>query len=527
MRLYELVSANAARVPDSLAVTAPDGTMSYGELDAAANQVAHALMELGVTKGDRVGLWLDKSTHAVVAMQGVLRLGAAYVPVDPLSPVSRAAKVLGDCQASAIVTTPERSRMLTSAGLGDAAYLCTGDGGAGVGWDAVRTQSAAPLPDCGVAEDDLAYILYTSGSTGDPKGVCISHRNALAFVEWAAAELGATGRDRFANHAPFHFDLSVLDLYVAFLAGASVHLVPHEMSYVPGLLVAFLVGARITVWYSVPSVLMLMMDKGGLLEAEPEALRALLFAGEPFPVKHLRRLRERWPSIRFLNLYGPTETNVCTFYEVTQIPPERTIPVPIGKACSGDCVWAQRDNGSVAGPHEEGELIVEGPTVMLGYWGRTPQGGTPYATGDLVMLLEDGNYQYLGRRDHMVKIRGHRIELGEVEAALQAHPAISQAVVTVAGEGMDKRLVAYLTSTDGEQLPLLRVKQHCAERLPRHMIVDAVRYLDSIPRTANGKVDRRRLQTWAEGASFDPAPAAAATTIAPENIAPMAVPRPR
>jgi amino acid adenylation domain-containing protein len=504
MRLHELVRASAARVPDSLAVSAPDGTMSYAELDAAANQVARTLAALGVTAGDRVGLWLDKSTRAVTAMQGVLRLGAAYVPVDPLSPVSRAAKILGDCEARAVVTTPERSHLLASAGVGASGYLCVGEGGAGVGWDMVRAQSAAPLPDPQhdpqVGQDELAYILYTSGSTGDPKGVCISHRNALAFVEWAAAELGATGQDRFANHAPFHFDLSVLDLYVAFLAGASVHLIPHEMSYASRLLVDFLRTAKITVWYSVPSVLMLMMDQGGLLEIEAETLRALLFAGEPFPIKHLCRLREHWPSIRFLNLYGPTETNVCTFYEVTQIPAERVIPVPIGKACSGDRVWARRDDGSVAGPQEQGELIVEGPTVMLGYWGRAPQRGAPYATGDLVTLLEDGNYQYLGRRDHMVKIRGYRIELGEVEAALTAHPAISQAVVTVVGEGMDKRLVAFLTSVNGEQLPLLRVKQHCAERLPRHMIIDVVHYLDAIPRTANGKADRRQLQAWAVGA---------------------------
>jgi amino acid adenylation domain-containing protein len=501
MRLHELVTASAARVPSSLAVNGPEGKMCYAELDATANQIARALALLGVAKGDRVGLWLDKSARAVACMQGVLRLGAVYVPIDPASPVVRAGKILKDCRARAIVTIPERSQALASAGIDDAAHLCTDHtdhGGSGATWEFVLAQPAEPLPDPRVTEAELAYILYTSGSTGEPKGVCISHRNALAFIEWAAAELTVMEQDRFANHAPFHFDLSVLDLYVAFLAGASVHLVPDGMSYAPKLLVDFLFRERITIWYSVPSVLMLMMSEEDLLNTEPETLRAVLFAGEPFPIKHLRRLRERWKSVRFLNLYGPTETNVCTFYEVGPIPPDQMTPPPIGKACSGDRVWARRDDGSVARPGEEGELMVEGPTVMLGYWGRPPHNGLPYATGDRVVGLDDGNYQYLGRLDHLVKIRGHRIELGEIEAALLTHPQISQAAVVVAGFGMDSRLVAYLVGTGTKQLPLLRVKEHCAARLPRQMIIDAVRYLDSLPRTSNGKVDRRRLQTWAE-----------------------------
>jgi L-proline---[L-prolyl-carrier protein] ligase len=483
MRLHELVREHARTSPNALAVSASDGRMTYRELDLEANRLAGALVARGVRRGDRVALWLPKSTRAVAVMQAVLRLGAAYVPIDPRSPVDWAVRPLRDCAPRAVLTTAELAESLRRAGITAAMPYPEEP----TSWDHAR-----PPPEPGGTEHDLAYILYTSGSTGTPKGVCLSHRNALAFVEWAGDELQAGPADRFANHAPFHFDLSVLDLYVAFRAGASVHLIPPETAYAPRLLVDFLDGRHITVWYSVPSALILMTRAGGLLDRRPPALRALLFAGEPYPVGHLRRLRDHLPGVRFLNLYGPTETNVCTYHEVTAIPPEQIRSVPIGRACSGDQVWAVRDDGSPAEPGEEGELVVDGPTVMLGYWGRPPRAG-PYRTGDRVVLGADGEYHYLGRRDAMVKIRGHRVELGEVEATLQAHPAISDAAVVLSGAGLEAKIVAYLVPAGVDRPDLLDVKRHCAAALPRHMIVDTVRYLADLPRTGNGKVDRRLL----------------------------------
>jgi clorobiocin biosynthesis protein CloN4 len=342
------------------------------------------------------------------------------------------------------------------------------------------------------APGDLAYILYTSGSTGKPKGVCVTHENARAFIDWAYEELAPSPQDRFANHAPFAFDLSVLDLYVAFRAGASVHLIPPELSFAPIQLVEFLYRERISIWYSVPSALTVMMRYGGLLDRPaPDALRTVLFAGEPFPVTHLRSLAG-WTPARLMNLYGPTETNVCTFHEVTPADLDRDRPAPIGIAASGDRVWAQRDDGGVAALGEEGELLVDGPTVMSGYWGQPPHRG-PYHTGDLVRVLPGGAFDYLGRRDHMVKIRGHRVELGEVESVLEKHADVAEAAAIAVGEGADTRLVAFVAPQPGRGPGPLALKQHLAEHLPRYMIADEVQILPRLPRNGNGKIDRPAL----------------------------------
>jgi amino acid adenylation domain-containing protein len=520
MALQDLFARAAASSPAAVAVRSPGGNATYGELDALANRVAHALAAAGVRAGDRVGLWLDKSPLGIAIMQGTLRLGAAYVPIDPYSPPARARKIIEDCGMRALVTTAARAGAIVQGSLASLPYLTVdadAEPGAVVGvpadvppdatrptkpvmtWAEVERLSAEPPPPHASKDHELAYILYTSGSTGTPKGVCISHLNALAFIEWAAEVVEPSPQDRFANHAPFHFDLSVLDLYVAFFGGASVCIIPEGVAYSATGLVDFIRRERPTVWYSVPSALILMMDHGAFLEVDDLPIRTLLFAGEPFPIPHLRRLYERWPGVRFMNLYGPTETNVCTYFEVTGSLEGRTRPVPIGRACSGDEVWAEKADGTKAAVGEEGELLVTGPTVMLGYFGKPPHGEVPYRTGDLVRLEENGDYVYLGRRDHMVKVRGFRVELGEIEAALLQHADLREVAVIAHETAGAVRLIAFVVGVaDAPPASLLALKQHCADRLPRYMIVDRVRYVASLPRTGNGKVDRKKLESELE-----------------------------
>lgn len=482
MSLHALVIDTAGRYPDRVAVAGAGSELTYHRLDADANAMAHRLARLGVRRGDRVVIWVGKSPRAVVAMQAVLRLGAVYVPIDAATPLARAVVVLRDCAARVVCSTGPRLALI-SAELGDERSC--------VDLEDELEQDTDPVNE-EVSSEDLAYLLYTSGSTGTPKGVCISHGNACAFVGWAVRDLEPRPEDRFANHASLAFDLSVLDLYAAFAVGASVHLIPSEASGDPHRLVAFLHEERISVWYSVPSALILMITAGGLLRSPaPDGLRALLFAGEPFPIPHVRELAD-WTRARLLNLYGPTETNVCTAHEVTPDDLKRDRPVPIGTATCGDIVWAVHPDGTLAGPGEEGELLVEGPTVMRGYWGTEPQLG-PYRTGDVVRLLPDGSLDYIGRRDHTVKVRGNRLNLGDVEATLNSHPSLADSAVVVVGSGIEARLAAFVVPRADEQPKALGLRRHCAQRLPPYAIPDYTYFMDALPRTGNGKVDRQSL----------------------------------
>lgn len=494
--------------------------MTYGELDLASNGVARALIAAGVRRGDRVAILLPKGLEMVAAVYGAMKTGAAYVPLDPLAPAVRAGMVASDCSVSALITIPSRATAVLEA-MGDhrpGVVVLVGDDGGPVELDCpvvsfgdATADSSATDPLVPVIEDDLAYILYTSGSTGVPKGVMLTHRNGLSFVEWAAERIGVTPDDRISNHAPLHFDLSVFDLYLAVLGRATLVIIPSDEAYFGASLVRTIEEERISVWYSVPSALMLVTRAA----PEPErlrSLRAVVFAGEVYPTMHLRELKRLLPEVAMWNLYGPTETNVITYYRVQELPDDdRTIP--IGRGCENTEVFAVREDGGPAGVGEEGELYARGPTVMKGYWGRPDRtaellvdnplpGSLPgpvYRTGDIVRLRPDGDYDFLGRRDHQIKSRGYRIELGEIETALSAHPRLAEAVaVALPHEEWGTAIVACVVPKDGLRVTESDVKRHVARRLPRYMVPTRVDVLGALPRTSTGKVDRQALRETAQ-----------------------------
>lgn len=520
--LHRLLHTAAGRFPDRPAIVDGDRTITYAELGARAARLARLLRELGIGVGDRVGLYLDKSAESIIGLYGVLGCGAAYVPLDPLAPVSRLGFIAADCGLTCLVTgrekaaswskliasgTPLETLVLLNASNEELQAASAGQPGTRVvGGEALKAQSAEPLQSS-TSPDDLAYVLYTSGSTGEPKGVMLSHRNGRAFVDWAAAEFELGCEDRLSSHAPLHFDLSVFDVFAAASAGAAVVLVPPAASLFPIELARFIEREQISVWYSVPSILTLLAERGGLEIGGLQRLRTVLFAGEVFPTKYLARLMGLLAHARFCNLYGPTETNVCTWYDVRRLPADHAETIPIGRPIPSVQACVIGDDGAVvAAPGETGELYIGGPTVMQGYWGdpeRTerslvadPSGGDApgrwYKTGDLVRLDGNGDLRFLGRRDAQVKCRGYRIELGDVEAALLAHERVVEcAVLAVPDELVGNRLAAVVVC-DGE-LPDRDLARFCATRLPAYMVPETFARRKALPKTSTGKADRRLL----------------------------------
>jgi amino acid adenylation domain-containing protein len=524
--LSQLLEDAAARRPDHPAVEDERGNVvTYAELLRGADRVATRLSRWGAGRGDRVGLWLPKGPEAATAIHGILRAGAAYVPADPTGPPARAAAILASAGVKAVIVSTELAPALRADSPGGGPLprlILVGDDASGVlapgdaAWAEVMTDDApSPLaPPC--AEDDLAYILFTSGSTGQPKGVMLSHANALTFLDWSQEALGPwSDDDRFSSHAPLHFDLSVFDLFAACRNSATLVLIGEGLGKDPCRLGDFLAEREISVWYSAPSILALMAERGGLGRPGSPAPRLVLFAGEVFPIRSLRRLRAAWPKSRMWNLYGPTETNVCTAYPIPEeIPADRDTPFPIGRVCDPLRARVVDHEGRDVSPGALGQLVIAGPGVMRGYFGRpdlteaaflVDADGTPwYRTGDMVRDDGTGCFEFHGRRDRMVKRRGYRVELGEIEATIYRHRGVDRVgVVARPGEG-SVSIEAFVALKPGQKKSIIAMKRHCSIYLPNYMVPDTITFVDGLPATSTDKVDYQRLAALAAGGGSRP-----------------------
>ena len=515
--LHQAVGDHAEEHPEHPAIRYSGKQLTYAQLYQQANQLANVLIDLGVQRGDRVGIYMNKSLYSAVAIYGILSAGAAYVPLDPFAPVNRLSFVINDCDIQILITHPNKvdslREMAAQTGLKHLVGLDAQPGLAVecTSWDQVF-QAPAQTPAAAPIEQDLAYILYTSGSTGTPKGIMHTHRSGLSFAEWAADVYGLTREDRLSNHAPLHFDLSTFDFFAGAIAGATTVIVPEAVTKLPASMAKLIQDERISVWYSVPFALIQMMQRADLASKDFTALRWILFAGEPFPTKHLRDLMNTFPDIQFSNLYGPTETNVCTYYHVPPLPADSDESIPIGITCANaeDLVVDSDSNPVPYG--EVGELLIRGGTVMKGYWGRPDLSERGffrrtvfgycedifYRTGDLVQQMPDGNFKFLGRKDRQIKTRGYRVELDEVENALLSHPLVHEAATYPVADLEGSSLIeAAVILKEGAALSAGDLTEHLSGRLPSYAIPAKIYIADDFPRTSTGKINRRELQARA------------------------------
>ncbi|CAL9516038.1 Tyrocidine synthase 3 [Streptomyces sp. enrichment culture] len=517
-RVHELFEEQVARTPDAVAVSFEGTHLTYAELNARANRIAHALTAKGAGPETLVGLSLERGPDLIPALLGILKSGAAYLPLDPANPAERIAYIVRDAQAPVVVTVDAH------AGLFDVELLRL---------DAdAELLAAQPDTDPGVegSPENLIYSIYTSGSTGRPKGVALTHANVVRLLERGHEHYAFAETDVWPLFHSYAFDVSVWEMWGALLFGGRLVVVPHAVTRSPEEFLDLLVRERVTILNQTPTAFRSLVDTDADL-----ALRAVVFAGEKLEIPELRPFAERFglDRVALVNMYGITETTVhTTYHRITEADLDPRAGNPVGHPLADLRVYLLDAAGRPVPIGVPGEIHVAGPGVARGYLGRPrltaerfvpdpygPPGSRLYKSGDLARRLPDGSLEFLGRIDDQVKIRGFRIELGEIETALNARPEVRDAVVLVREDTPgDRRLVAYLTPAGDTAPEPGELRAHLAGRLPEYMVPAAFVTLDALPLTTNGKLDKRALpapgQDALGGAGF-----VAPRTVAEERIA--------
>ncbi|WP_445310266.1 amino acid adenylation domain-containing protein [Microcoleus vaginatus] len=512
--IHQLFEAQVEQTPDAVAVVYEDKQLTYRELNARANQLAHYLQKLGVGPEVLVGIFVERSLEMMVGLLGILKAGGAYVPLDPAYPKERLAFMLSDSQVSVLLT---QEKLLTRLPEQGALAICLD-----TGWGLISQKSEENL-NSGVNAANLAYIIYTSGSTGKPKGTMIVHQGLVNYLSWCIKAYAVADGVGSPVHSSIGFDATITSLFSPLLVGQRVVFLP-EKQEIEALSAVLCSQSNFSLVKITPAHLALLSE---LLPSKQAAgqTRALIIGGEALSKKSISFWQTHAPETRLINEYGPTETVVgCCIYEV---PPQTSLSgsVPIGRPIANTQLYILDRSLQPVPIGVTGELHIGGDGLARGYLNRTeltaqkfipnPFSNQPgerlYKTGDLARYLPDGNIEFLGRIDNQVKIRGFRIELGEIEAVLMQNRAVQDAVVIDQEYDLnDKRLVAYVVPSQGQVLSISELRRDLKQKLPDHMIPSAFVQLEAVPLTPNGKVDRRAL----------PVPDATRTDLEEDFVAP-------
>jgi amino acid adenylation domain-containing protein len=528
--LQEYVSGQAERRPDATALVMGERRLTYAQLEEESNRLARVLLEQGCAAGDRICLFAPKSPEAIVGMLASLKTGGIYVPLDLASPAPRVGKIVQAAEPRLILTTNEAVGLLDDLATSEALPRDVGFGslvdapvqGERFGTSFSRADSAPlsgePLPRV-ARPDDVAHLLFTSGSTGTPKGVMVTHSSVAHFVEWATTYFGTRETDRISGHPPLHFDLSTFDIYGTFRSGAELHLFSAAASLLPQKLAALIRLSELTQWFAVPSTFTYMAKANVLAQDDFPSLERVLWCGEVLPTPVLMHWMERLPHCRFTNLYGPTEATIASSYWTMPAPPvKETDPIPIGTPCAGEELLVLDESLRPIPTGEVGDLYIAGVGLSPGYWRdegktraafvpdpRAPDAGARiYRTGDLARLGEDGLFYFVGRADSQIKHRGYRVELGEVETALNAVAEVREcAVVGIQTERFEGTAIcAAYAPAAGVAVETSALSESLRSVLPQYMVPSRWLELDGLPKNVNGKIDRSRLtELFAEAGS--------------------------
>ncbi len=505
--IHQYFERSADRFPDKVAVECGDDNITYRALEEFGNGLAHSLIDQGAKRGDLVPIFIPKTVNAFRAMLGILKADCAYVPLDTSAPAARILSIIDRCGSRQVIVDDSTEAAMQKALAGhDREVTIVNVDRVELGDTTRRTYANISI--------DLCYVIFTSGSTGVPKGVMIGHFAVVDYIDYVVDLYDITDADVVSQHAPLYFDNSVLDIFAAFSAGATLQLVYDELNVVIPKLASWLRDKEISIFLAVPSVLTMLLKSRRMKPGMLPKLRHVLFSGEVIQPEIIAKWMELYPHAHYTNMYGPTEVTVdCTHQRITEPPNVEDGSVPIGKARPNMEMFVRLASGELSQePGAEGELLIRGLAVGYGYLHEPEKSGAVfiqnprhdlyhdrmYCSGDLVRLADDGSILFLGRIDHQIKLHGNRIELGEIEAALAGLDIVGEAVVVFHDSANPDdqaigALVSRLTDDDDERFRE-RVVEALGEKIPDYMIPTRIEITEQdFPLTPNGKYDRKAV----------------------------------
>ncbi len=512
--IQQYVDDNLSEKKDLIAIQQGQRSITYAEVDKLTRQFATYLEQTNIQQGELVAILSNVLPETICAMIGCLRQGAVYVPLNIHAPVAWLANIIkkanikhviaednfidkalalkSECEISDILVIETRSDVQLPVGIHS--------------FQKVIPKIVPVETKRNILADDLAYILYTSGSTGDPKGIMITHRNAYTFIGWMKKKFLVTEKDRVLSRAPLQFDLSVFDIFTSFYAGATLVIRPLDFDEEPKSIVDLIEKEKITIIYTVPSAYIRLLTKTELTGRAP-SLRLILYAGEPFPPNYLHQFMKALPHIQVSNIYGPTETNIVTYYDM-MTPPDPDKPIPLGYPAEDTEIIIVGDELKPLPVNEIGEIMVRGGTVFAGYFNQpeltkqrllqSPFHQQPTMcclTGDLGKVSPDGLIAYHGRRDNMVKTRGYRVEIDEVENAISSIEGVAQVTVVAQPHEKYSTLLHAFVIVKRHELSAELLLELTANKLPSYMVPYQFHLVTDLPKTSTGKVDRVLLRS--------------------------------